>query len=168
MHANVLAAHYYLATSISSIGCLHPQPCACCGWSLGLIDSYNQDKPITAFHKHLINGNYSTTLVKQLVRPCSHLFRFAFRSRSGPVPLVRVAFTPAKIDRTRSGCGPVTRSHLFRNATGTRTVTHTPSAHQVFNFWSVFISEGDCVDGFASSTETVSYRWTDTPMHDVP
>ena len=92
------------------------------------------------------------------VRPCSHLFRFAFRSRSGPVPLVRVAFTPAKIDRTRSGCGPVTRSHLFRNATGTRTVTHTPSAHQVFfNFWSVFISEGDIVDGFASSTETVSY-----------
>ena len=48
------------------------------------------------------------------------MFRFAFRSRSGPVPLVRVAFTPAKIDRTRSGCGPVTRSHLFRNATGTR------------------------------------------------
>ena len=102
------------------------------------------------------------------IRPCSHLFRFAFRSRSGPVPLVRVAFTPAKIDRTRSGCGPVTRSHLFRNATGTRTVTHTPSAHQVFNFWSVFISEGDSVDGFESSTETVSYRWTDTPMHDVP
>ena len=102
------------------------------------------------------------------VWPCSHLSRFAFRSRSGPVPLVRVAFTPAKIDRTRSGCGPVTRSHLFRNATGTRTVTHTPSAHQVFNFWSVFFSEGDSVDGFASSTETVSYRWTDTPMHDVP
>ena len=41
-------------------------------------------------------------------------------SRSGPVPLVRVAFKPAKIDRTRSGCGPVTCSHLFRNATGTR------------------------------------------------
>ncbi len=57
------------------------------------------------------------------VRPCSHLFRFAFRSRFGPVPLVRVAFTPAKIDRTRSGCGPVKCSHLFRNATGTRTVT---------------------------------------------
>ena len=93
---------------------------------------------------------------------------FPFRSRSGPVPLVRVAFTPAKIDRTRSGCGPVTRSHLFRNATGTRTVTPPPPAHQVFNFWSVFISEGDSVDGFASSTETVSYRWTDTPMHDVP
>ena len=66
------------------------------------------------------------------LRPCSHLFRFAFRSRSGPVPLVRVAFTPAKIDRTRSGCGPVTRSHLFRNATGTRTVTHTPPQHTRF------------------------------------
>ena len=65
--------------------------------------------------------------------PCSHLFRFAFRSRSGPVPLVRVAFTPAKIDRTRSGCGPVTRSHLFRNATGTRTVTHTPPQHIRFS-----------------------------------
>ena len=57
-----------------------------------------------------------------LFRPCSHLFRFAFRSRSGPVPLVRVAFTPAKIDRTRSGCGPVTRSHLFRSRSGTRTI----------------------------------------------
>ena len=44
-------------------------------------------------------------------------------SRSGPVPLVPVAFTPAKIDRTRSGCGPVTRSHLFRNAYG---YTHPP------------------------------------------
>ena len=63
------------------------------------------------------------------LRPCSHLFRFAFRSRSGPVPLVRVAFTPAKIDRNRSGCGLVTRSHLFRNATGTRTVTHTHTPH---------------------------------------
>ena len=99
--------------------------------------------------------------------PCSHMFLFAFRSRSDPVPLVRVAFTPAKIDRTRSGCGLVTRSHFFRNATGTRTVTPTP-AHQVFNFGSVVISEGDSVDGFASSTKTVSYRWTDTPMRDVP
>ena len=58
-----------------------------------------------------------------VLRPCSHLFRFAFRfafrSRSGPVPLVRVAFTPAKIDRTRSGCGPVTCSHLFRNTYAT-------------------------------------------------
>ena len=112
------------------------------------------------------------------VRPCSHLFRFAFRSRSGPVPLVRVAFTTAKIDRTRSGCGPVTRSHLFRNATGTRperdrnalqlTTPPPPPAHQLFNFGFVVISEGDSFDGFASSTETVSYRWTDTPMHDVP
>ena len=41
---------------------------------------------------------------KGKLRPCSHLFRFAFR--------------------TRSSCVPVTRSHLFRNATGTRTVTH--------------------------------------------
>ena len=57
------------------------------------------------------------------LRPCSHLFRFAFRSRSGPVPLVRVAFTRAKIDRTRSGFGPVTRSHLFRSRSGTRTVS---------------------------------------------
>ena len=57
------------------------------------------------------------------LRPCSHLFRFAFRSRSGPVPLVRVAFTPAKNDRTRSGCGPVTRSHLFRTRSGMRTVS---------------------------------------------
>ena len=57
------------------------------------------------------------------LRPCSHLFRFAFRSRSGPGPLVRVAFTPAKIDRTRSGFGPVTRSHLFRSRSGTRTVS---------------------------------------------
>ena len=56
------------------------------------------------------------------VRPCPHLFRFAFRSRSGPVPLVRVAFTPAKIDRNRSGCGPVTRSHLFRTRSGTRSL----------------------------------------------
>ena len=47
-----------------------------------------------------------------------------FRSRSGPVPLVRVAFTPAKIDRNRSGCGPVTRSHLFRTRSGTRSL-HT-------------------------------------------
>ena len=30
------------------------------------------------------------------LRPCSHLFRFAFRSRSSPVPLVRVAFTPLR------------------------------------------------------------------------
>ena len=89
----------------------------------------------------------------------------SFRSRSGPVPLVRVAFTPAKMYRTRSGCGPVTRSHLFRNATGTRTVT---PQHNRFLILGVFISEGDSVDGFASSTETVSYRWTDTPMHDVP
>ena len=59
------------------------------------------------------------------LRPCSHLFRFAFRSRSGPLPLVRVAFTPAKIDRTRSGCGPVTRSHLFRTRSGTRAVSTT-------------------------------------------
>ena len=59
----------------------------------------------------------------------THRPRFAFRSRSGPVPLVRVAFTPAKIDRNRSGCGLVTRSHLFRNATGTRTVTHTHTPH---------------------------------------
>ena len=82
------------------------------------------------------------TMLVLLLRPCSHLFRFAFRSRSGPVPLVRVAFTPAKIDRARSGCGHVTRSHLFRNATGTHTIsTPTPAA---------------------SSTKTVSYRWTDT------
>ena len=46
-------------------------------------------------------------------------------SRSGPVPLVRVAFTPAKIDRTRSGCGPVTRSHLFLTRSGTRAVSTT-------------------------------------------
>ena len=86
----------------------------------------------------------------------------AFRSRSGPVPLARVAaFTPAKIDRTRSGCGPVTRSHLFRNATGTRTVTPPPPPeHQVFNYGSVFIPDDDSVDGFASSTETVPYRLT--------
>ena len=57
------------------------------------------------------------------LRPCSHLFRFAFWSRSGPVPLVHVAFTPAKIDRTRCGCGPVMRSHLFRTRSGTRTVS---------------------------------------------
>ena len=55
-----------------------------------------------------------------------------FRSRSGPVPLVRVAFTPTKIDRIRSGCGPVTRSHLFRNATGTRTVIPPPPQHPNF------------------------------------
>ncbi len=61
-------------------------------------------------------------------------------SRSGPVPLVRVAFTPAKIDRTRSGCGPVTRSHLFRNATGTRTVTHTPPQHTRFLIFGLFSS----------------------------
>ena len=69
--------------------------------------------------------NYSSChmLPVHPIRPCSHLFRFAFRSRSGPVPLVRVAFTPAKIDRARSGCGPVTRSHLFRNATGTHTIS---------------------------------------------
>ena len=47
-------------------------------------------------------------------------------SPSGPVPLVRVAFTPVKFDRTRSGCGSVTCSHLFRNATGMRTVTPSP------------------------------------------
>ena len=41
------------------------------------------------------------------------------------VPLVHVAFTPAKIDRTRSGCGPVTRSHLFRTRSETRTVSIT-------------------------------------------
>ena len=35
--------------------------------------------------------------------------------RSSPVPL---AFTPGKIDWNGSGC--VTRSHLFRNATGTQ------------------------------------------------
>ena len=52
-----------------------------------------------------------------------------------------------------------------RNAYG---YTHPYPAHQVFNFGSVVISEGDGVDGFALSTETVSYRWTDTPMHDVP
>ena len=72
------------------------------------------------------------------LRPCSHLFRFAFRSRSGPVPLVRVAFTPAKIDRTCSGCGPATRSHLFRNATGTRTVT--PPQHTRFLILGLFSS----------------------------
>ena len=63
-------------------------------------------------------------------------------SRSGPVPLVRVAFTPAKIDQTRSGCGPVTRSHLFRNATGTRTLS-TPSSHQVFRSDVKVIIDGD-------------------------
>ena len=67
-------------------------------------------------------GNSIINWIEQWLRPCSHLFRFAFRSRSGPVPLVRVAFTPAKIDRTRSGCGPVTRSHLFRSRSGTRTI----------------------------------------------
>ena len=88
----------------------------------GSLPVYLQNWDITSnAHVH----NYNT----RELRPCSHLFRFAFRSRSGPVPLVRVAFTPAKIDRTRSGCGPVTRSHLFRNATGTRTVTHTPPQH---------------------------------------
>ena len=60
------------------------------------------------------------------LRPCSHLFRFAFRSRSSPVPLVRVAFTPGKIDWNGSGFGPVTRSHLFRNATGTGSPVNTP------------------------------------------
>ena len=96
--------------------------------------------------------------------PCVHsLGRVHTCSGSGPVPLVRVAFTPAKIDRTRSGCVSVTRSHLFRNAYG-----YTPPAHQVFNFWYVFILEGDSVGGFASLTEMVAYRWTDTPMHDVP
>ena len=59
-----------------------------------------------------------------LLRPCSHLFRFAFRSRSSPVPLVRVAFTPGKIDW--NGSGPVARSHLFRNATGTSSPVNTP------------------------------------------
>ncbi len=52
-----------------------------------------------------------------------------------------------------------------RNAYG---YTHLSTANQVFNFGSVVISEGDSVVGFASSTVTVSYRWTDTPMHDVP
>ena len=71
------------------------------------------------------------------LRPCSHLSRFAFRSRSSPVPLVRVAFTPGKIDWNGSGFGPVTRSHLFRNATGTSSPVNTPHltptpANQVF------------------------------------
>ena len=70
------------------------------------------------------------------IRPCSHLFRFAFRSRSSPVPLVRVAFTPGKIDWNGSGFGPVARSHLFRNATGTsspvNTPTHPPPQHTRF------------------------------------
>ena len=69
------------------------------------------------------------------LRPCSHLFRFAFRSRSSPVPLVRVAFTPGKIDWNGSGFGPVARSHLFRNATGTSSPVNTPPTpptHQVF------------------------------------
>ena len=87
-------------------------------------------------HQQVIPEIYSPVRL----RPCSHLFRFAFRSRSGPVPLVRVAFTPAKIDRTRSGCGPVTRSHLFRNATGTRTVTHTPPQHTRFLIFGLFSS----------------------------
>ena len=65
-------------------------------------------------------------LHNSLVRPHLGRVHTCSGSRSGPVPLVRVAFTPAKIDRTRSGCGPVTRSHLFRNATGTRTVIHPP------------------------------------------
>ena len=60
------------------------------------------------------------------IRPCSHLFRLPFRSRSSPVPLVRVAFTPGKIDWNGSGFGPVTRSHLFRNATGTSSPINTP------------------------------------------
>ena len=80
---------------------------------------------------HSVRREYICSEEEKL-RPCSHLFRFAFRSRSGPVPLVRVAFTPAKIDRTRSGCGPLTRSHLFRNATGTSTVTHTPQQTRIF------------------------------------
>ena len=45
-------------------------------------------------------------------------------SRSGPVPLVRVAFTPAKIDRTCSCWRPVTRSHLFWTRSGTRSVSN--------------------------------------------
>ena len=76
------------------------------------------------------------------VRPCSHLFRFAFQSRSGPVPLVRVAFTPAKIDRTRSGCGPVTRSHLFRSATGTRYNLQPPPQHTSFLILVLLSSRG--------------------------
>ena len=58
-------------------------------------------------------------------------------SRSGPVPLVRVAFTPAKIDRTRSGCGPVTRSHMFthvpeRNRNAYGYTPHPPPQHARF------------------------------------
>ena len=78
---------------------------------------------------------YRTVSRQFYLRPCSHLFRFAFRSRSSPVPLVRVAFTPGKIDWNGSGFGPVTRSHLFRNATGTSSpvnTPHPPPAHQVF------------------------------------
>ena len=63
------------------------------------------------------------------LRPCSHLFRYAFRSRSSPVPLVRVAFTPGKIDWNGSGFRPVARSHLFRNATGTSSPVDTPHPH---------------------------------------
>ena len=66
------------------------------------------------------------------LRPCSHLFRFAFRSRSSPVPLVRVAFTPGKFDWNSSGFWPVTRSHLFRNATGTSSPVNTPPQHTMF------------------------------------
>ena len=78
----------------------------------------------------------SVLLVLGRVHTCSG-------SRSGPVPLVRVAFTPATIDQTRSGCGPVTRSHLFRNATGTRTVKVHPPAHQVFRSDIKVIIDGD-------------------------
>ena len=76
------------------------------------------------------------SIIPTVLRLCSHLFRFAFRSRSSPVPLVRVAFTPGKIDWNGSGFGPVARSHLFRNATGTSSPVNTPHpttpAHQVF------------------------------------
>ena len=94
----------------------------------------------------------------------SFVLRSHLQKLTGPVPVAACdAFTLVP-ERDRNATG--TRPERDRNATGTCTVT--PPSTPGFYSGSVFISEGDSVDGFTSSTETVSYRWTDTPMHDVP
>ena len=85
-----------------------------------------------------------------------------FRSRSGPVPVPFHSFVLRSHLQKLTGPVPVAGLWRVHTCSGTRPERvrlHLPPAHQVFNFGSVFISEGDRVDGFASSTETVSYRW---------
>ena len=114
---------YYTVSCIFGIGKVTALEVLNIGMTLNSLGHHEADMDNAVSETTSCNAACYGTRIKCDIGPTIGPVHNCSGSRSSPV---RVAFTPGQIDWNGSGFGPVTRSHLFRNATGTSSPVNTP------------------------------------------